>query len=316
MEIIRVDKIGSAAYRLGLGKTVAVRRGQSISRVGDVVAVRALSESVTYGNIELPDGRLARVTTGDVLVGVLGNRRALKGFVGEAPAAIKDGDRLSLLNMGGLVGVCSGHHSSFSDAISVEVIGVVLGSEGQPLNIGSFSIPLSADLPASAPIILVGGTCMNSGKTVAATELIKQARNAGLSVAGAKLSGVACLRDTLNMQDHGAVATASFVDCGLPSTVGCCDLSTVARTLIAHLNESKPDLIVAELGDGVVGGYSVEKILKDDELMKAVTSFVFCGKRLCGRDRRQNRFGRPGHKHRCCCGQRDRLADGRRLRPK
>ena len=60
---------------------------------------------------------------------------------------------------------------------------------------------------------------MNSGKTYAATELIKRATRAGLKVAAAKLSGVACLRDTLNMADHGAVATASFFDCGLPSTV-------------------------------------------------------------------------------------------------
>ena len=72
--------------------------------------------------------------------------------------------------------------------------------------------------------MIVAGTCMNSGKTVAATEIIKQAHHAGLKVAGAKMSGVACLRDTLNMQDHGAFVTASFLDCGLPSTVDVDDL--------------------------------------------------------------------------------------------
>jgi dethiobiotin synthetase len=57
---------------------------------------------------------------------------------------------------------------------------------------------------------MIAGTSMNSGKTYAATELIKQATRAGLRVAAAKLSGVACLRDTLNMADHGAVAPRVF----------------------------------------------------------------------------------------------------------
>ena len=66
---------------------------------------------------------------------------------------------------------------------------------------------------------------MNSGKTYAATEIIKHLARAGLRVAAAKLAGVACLRDTLNMQDHGAIKTLSFLDCGLPSTVALTDLA-------------------------------------------------------------------------------------------
>ena len=80
------------------------------------------------------------------------------------------------------------------------------------------ALPKANYLEIGAPLVVVAGTCMNSGKTVAATEIIKQAAHAGLKVAGGKLSGMACLRDTLNMEDHGAIATASFLDCGLPST--------------------------------------------------------------------------------------------------
>lgn len=117
---------------------------------------------------------------------------------------------------------------------------------------------------------------MNSGKTVAATEIIKQAHHAGLKVAGAKMSGVAALRDTLNMEDHGAFATASFLDCGLPSTVDYGDLSPVAKAILNHLNSFEPDLIVAELGDGIVGGYAVDSVLKNFEIKNAISSFVFC----------------------------------------
>ncbi|HEX5707858.1 MAG TPA: hypothetical protein VFX96_11215, partial [Pyrinomonadaceae bacterium] len=108
------------------------------------------------------------------------------------------------------------------------------------------------------------------------------ATRAGLRVAAAKLSGVACLRDTLNMADHGAVATASFLDCGLPSTVGVGDLAPVAKAVVARLNESSPDLIIIELGDGILGGYSVESVFDDEELRAATASLVFCASDYVG----------------------------------
>ena len=273
---ITIDKIGSATSPADCGKVVNVSVEKQRVRVGDVVAVRALSESVTYGNLELPTGRLAKINSGDVLLGVLGKRRALKGFVGDVPNDVGAGDRMHLLNMGGVIGHCGGHHSSLSDAIEVEVVGVVVDEIGLSVNIADTSIPVSDILRASAPIVVVGGSCMNSGKTVAAVELIKQASNSGLRVAGAKLTGVACLRDTLNMEDHGAFATVSFLDAGLPSTVDRDDLPQMSKGLLNYLNDRDPDLIVVELGDGIIGGYGVEEILSDAEFRSAVSSFVFC----------------------------------------
>jgi hypothetical protein len=123
---------------------------------------------------------------------------------------------------------------------------------------------------------------MNSGKTFAATEIVRQATRQGMRVAAAKLSGVAALRDTLNMADHGAVATSSFLDCGLPSTVGVGDLAPVAKAIIARLNESAPDLVVIELGDGILGGYSVESVFDDEELRAATAAVVFCASDYVG----------------------------------
>lgn len=276
MQFVEIDKIGSATSPLELTKLVSVIAEYDQPTAGDVVAVRALSESVTYGNLELPNGRLAKINRNDVLLGVLGKRRALKGFVGDVPDTIAAGDKLHLLNMGGLIGVCKGHHSSLTDAIEVEVLGIVCDEHRAVMNIADNALLPSDFLKNSAPIVVVAGTSMNSGKTVAATEIIKQATHAGLKVAGAKMSGVACLRDTLNMQDHGAVATASFLDCGLPSTVGIEDLAPTAKAILNHLNTFAPDLIVVELGDGIVGGYSVDSILKDREIREATSAFVFC----------------------------------------
>ncbi len=279
--ILEADKIGSATSPLNLTKTVSVINEHNAPRPGDVVVVKALSESVTYGNLELPNGRLAKINRGDVLLGVLGRRRALKGFVGDVPVSVKAGDKLNLLNMGGVIGVCKGHHSALSDAIEVEVLGIVQSPKSkvqspQVLNIADNALQPTDFLEKSAPIVIVAGTCMNSGKTVAATEIVKQAHHAGLKVAGAKMSGVACLRDTLNMQDSGAKWTASFLDCGLPSTVDYGDLSPVAKAILNHLNSFEPDLIVVELGDGIVGGYAVDSVLMDAEIKSAISSFVFC----------------------------------------
>jgi hypothetical protein len=154
--------------------------------------------------------------------------------------------------------------------------------QGRVLNIGDRALPLRDTLDQTAPIVLVAGTCMNSGKTFAATEVIKQATRRGLRVAAAKLSGVACLRDTLNMADHGAIATASFLDCGLPSTVGAGDLAPVAKAIISRLNESAPDLIVIELGDGILGGYAVNSIFEDEKLREATAALIFCASDYVG----------------------------------
>jgi len=280
--VIEADKIGSATSPLGLQKTLAVVEASDNPIAGDVVVVRAFSDSATYNQLELPTGRLAKINPGDVLVGVLGRRSALKGFVGDVPVSVKSGDRLHLLNMGGVIGLCTGHHSSLSDAIGVEVIGLACNEDGRVMNIADNALKPLTEMGLTAPLVLVAGTCMNSGKTLAATEIIKRATHAGLKVAAAKLSGVACLRDTLDMSDHGAVATASFLDCGLPSTVGAGDLAPVAKAIIVRLNECAPDLIVIELGDGILGGYSVDSVFDDQELRAATTALVFCASDYVG----------------------------------
>src|SRR2546426_2477874 len=268
--LIEVDKIGSATSPLNLARTLNVVGADGTPRPGDVVVVRVLTDNATYNMLELPTGRLAKVNPGDVLAGVLGRRRALKGFVGDVPATVAAGDELNLLNLGGVIGSCSGHHSSLDDAIKGKGIGLACDGQGGVKNIADVALPLREKLGQTAPLVVISGACMNSGKTYAATEIIQQGTRAGLRVAAAKLSGIACLRDTLNMADHGAIATASFLDCGLPSTVGIGDLAPVAKAIIARLNESAPDLIVIELGDGILGGYSVESIFEDAEFREAM----------------------------------------------
>src|SRR4030095_7795473 len=134
INVINVDKIGSATSPLGLAKTVALVSECESTKAGDVVVVRALTDSATYNMLELPTGRLAKINPGDLLLGVLGRRRALKGFVGDVPSTIKAGDELHLLNMGGVIGFCTGHHSSLGDTIKLEVVGLVCDQDGRVHN--------------------------------------------------------------------------------------------------------------------------------------------------------------------------------------
>jgi hypothetical protein len=280
VRLVRVDKIASSAVNLNLAHELEITT-QCEARVGNVIVVRTLTDNATYNTLELVTGRMAKINPGDLIAGVLGYRRALKGFVGDVPESLAAGDRLHLLNLGGLIGQCLGHHHSLNNAIEVEVIGMPL-RQGRILNISEGAIPPRARLTATTPLVLVAGTCMNSGKTYAVTEIIKHLTRAGLRVAAAKLSGVACLRDTLNMQDHGAVKTLSFLDCGLPSTVGITDLAPMARGVIEELAQVEPDCAVIELGDGLLGGYSVETIFNDAELMRATAALVFCASDFVG----------------------------------
>lgn len=274
VRLVRVDKIASSTVNLNLSHELEITTTCE-ARAGNVVVVRALTDNATYNTLELGTGRMAKINPGDIIAGVLGYRRALKGFVGDVPQSVAAGDRLHLLNLGGLVGRCVGHHHSLSNAIEVEVIGMPV-SEGRILNIAEGAVAPRETLDCSAPLVLVAGTCMNSGKTYAATEIIKHLTRDGRRVAAAKLAGVACLRDTLNMEDHGAIETMSFLDCGFPSTVGLADLAPMAKGIISKLAQTSPDCIVIELGDGILGGYGVDTVFGDKELMDATAALVFC----------------------------------------
>src|SRR6266550_5319353 len=148
--IVEADKIGSATSPLRLSRSLRVTDASDTPRAGDVVVVRALTDSATYNMLELPTGRLAKVNPGDMVVGVLGRRRALKGFVGDVPATVNAGDQLHLLNMGGVIGSCTGHHSSLSDAIKVAVIGLASDEQGRVMNIADAALPVETSLGKTA----------------------------------------------------------------------------------------------------------------------------------------------------------------------
>lgn len=278
---IRLDRVGSATLPARIGAVVEVAP-TIVCEPGAIVAVRALTDNPVYGHVEMPSGRLAKVVAGNLMAVVLGARRALHGYMGTVPDSLAVGDEIALLNMGGVAGVCDAPNKDLGPPIRLEVLGQV-EREGTPLNIRDFALPPCDTLdPDGPPITLVFGTCMNSGKTFAAAEIIRLWTRAGLKVAAGKVSGVAAQRDLHGFRDNGAIVTASFVDCGLPSTVGATDLGAVSRAVVAELERSRPDAILLELGDGIIGGYNTDGVLGDPSLRARTGARVLCANDLVG----------------------------------
>lgn len=276
---VLLDKIGSVTLHADLPREVELS-DRVEPKEGLVVVVKALQEKSVYDQLELVNGRQAKMSKDDVIAGALGRRRALHGFVGELPETLKVGDRVHVLNLGGVIGVCVSGSPVVGKPLLCEVLGAVKKGDGVA-TISRDLPPPPATLP-DVPLILVEGTCMSSGKTHAAATIVGKLNQRGYRVNGAKLTGVACLRDLLNMEDHGAARTMSFLDMGLPSTVGVKNIADVARTLLADLASDKPDAIVAELGDGIIGYYGVADILKDREILAKTKAHVMCANDLVG----------------------------------
>lgn len=279
MKTVILDKIASVTRALKLSREVRVA-SEIPCEEGVVVAVRILNDKTTYSQLELPSGRMAQVKKGDVVAGALGHRNALFGYSGHLPKSLKPGDRVHLLNMGGVVGICDSVNPDLGTPFEGEVLGAVLrfpflGERiGVVARIGEEKLDLQAPIDAhGVPVVALVGSCMNCGKTAAACSIVRQLTHSGVVVDGFKATGVSLRRDVLALEDAGARATGIFTDLGIVTTTEI-NAPALTRTLLSRLAAGHPDAIVAELGDGLMGAYGVGAILADPEIRAAMTAVV------------------------------------------
>ena len=274
--------VASSTGPCGLPHTVDVSP-YIVAEEGYCLAVRALDTREVYIQIEGADGAFRTIVSGEVLLGALGERQALKGFSGRIPRQIAPGDTLNVLNMGGILGRATGEHPDLGVALRVEVLGAVLtGAPARHARIQDHAIELAEHLAASAPLVMVSGTAMNTGKTFAAAAIVAGLTARGLRVAAAKLTGASLMRDVRAMEAQGAVAVATFTEAGVVASTGR-DMVPVAKGLVQHLNATAaPDVLVLELGDGIIGPYGVDDILQDMELQRLTAAHVLAATDLAG----------------------------------
>ncbi len=281
MRSVFVDKVASVAQHSDLSHELRLSADIPCEE-GVLIAVRILNNKTRYNVLELTSGRMATINQGDVIVGALGHRKALLGYSGHLPEELSVGSTVQVLNIGGVLGICDSANPEVGAPFDCEVLGTVLhfpylGERiGVPARVGAKELDKNAGLDTRGiPVIALAGTCMDSGKTAAACAIVSRLRHRGLKVAACKATGVSLRRDILAMEDAGASDSMIFSDLGIVTTTSE-NGPALTRALLSSLAELKPDVIVIELGDGLLGAYGVEAILANDDIRDAFTVVILC----------------------------------------
>jgi len=279
MRPVVVDKVASVTQACGLSQEVRIS-AQIPAEEGVVIVVEVLDNKSTYNTLELTSGRMAKVGKGDIVVGALGHRRALFGYSGHVPEHVQSGDILQMLNIGGVLGVCDSINPDKGKPFDCRVLGAVLtfpylGERiGVPARVGHKPLDLDAQLDTrGVPVVALAGTSMEAGKTAAACALISRMRHRGLTIDAFKATGVSLRRDILAMEDAGARRSAIFTDFGVVTTTKV-NGPALTRTMLSELAAGRPDVIVFELGDGILGTYGVDAILECPDIRAALTGVI------------------------------------------
>jgi hypothetical protein len=279
MRSVIVDKLASVTQACGLSHEVRVS-ADIPAEEGVVIVVEVLNNKSTYNTLELVSGRMAKLGKGDIVVGALGHRQALFGYSGHVPESLKPGDVIQMLNIGGVLGVCDSINPEKGKPFDCRVLGVALNFPylgeriGVPARAGYKRLDPNAELETRGiPVVALAGSCMEAGKTAAACAIIARMRHRGLTVDAFKATGVSLRRDILAMEDAGARRCAIFTDLGVVTTTRA-NGPALTRTMLTELATGKPDVLVFELGDGILGTYGVDAILECPDIRATLTGVV------------------------------------------
>jgi len=279
MRTVVVDKIASVTQACGLSHEIRIAADIPCEE-GVVIVVEIQNTKSTYNTLELTSGRMAKVSRGDIVVGALGHRKALFGYSGHIPGTLQPGDVIQMLNIGGVLGICDSATPDKGKPFDCKVLGTVLtfpylGERiGVPAKVGYKPLDFGTVLNTrGVPVIALAGTCMEAGKTAAAAAIIARMRHRGLTVDAFKATGVSLRRDILAFEDSGARRTMIFTDLGIVTTTEKCG-PALTRTMLNEMAGGQPDVIVFELGDGLLGTYGVQSILHAADIKAALTAVV------------------------------------------
>lgn len=280
MKTIIVDKVASITQACNLSHKLHVATENIPATEGTVLVVEILTNKSTYNTLELTSGRMAKVAKGDIIVGALGHRQALFGYSGHLPDQVNEGDIIQVLNIGGVLGICDSINPDKGQPFNCRVLGVVLqfpylGERiGVPAHVGYRPLDYGAKIDLQGvPVVGIAGSCMEAGKTAAACAIVAQMRRRGLTIHAFKATGVSLRRDIMAMEDAGAKRSMIFTDLGVVTTTAKTG-PAITRALLTEMAIGKPDAIVFELGDGLLGAYGVEAILLADDIRESLTALV------------------------------------------
>ncbi len=215
----------------------------------DVMAGRIVKTG-RHSSVELSTGRKAELYPGDILVGAFGNRYATAQYEGRVP---ERRDFYHMLSQGAVFGEVMSASYSMSDPTIIEPLGYLSNPDGTVLNLAQHGLSMVQGA-SRIPTLLVIGASMDAGKTTTAANLVHGLSLAGWRVNAGKLTGTGCAKDIHKMLDAGAGRVLDFTHCGFCSTAEATDeeLLSISSTLISHLSQGEPDMLVLEIADGII----------------------------------------------------------------
>jgi hypothetical protein len=245
--------------------------------IGDVV----YGEIIRLGHhssLEHTSGRIHRVQDGTRAVFVFGHRYAPDYYEGAVPEVImKDVD---LLSQSGIIGVVKTKNALIKDPTLVRIHGYVVDEDKKVVNSRNSPIIRISRKKKKFPrakMILVCGTSMNSGKSMAATACCWTLSATGHNVRAAKLTGTASLKDILHMNDTGAAYFADFSYLGFPSTYQLTEeeLLSIFDSIDNKYANNPKNFWVVELADGIIQR-ETSMLLREPSFTSRIHKLVFC----------------------------------------
>jgi hypothetical protein len=204
--------------------------------------------------LELASGRECNPMAGDLVVGALARRAATLEAVGSFEDVGPDGT-MHVMTGGGGMGKMTSRSRFSAPLVPIRYRGHLLEGS-RKLRMTDF-VPEAPELTFDLPVVLIAGTSMSAGKTLAGRVAVKELKTLGHTVIGAKLCGAGRWRDTLSFLDAGADYTFDFVDAGLPTTVVAPDGYRAAiGGLLSRMAATEGSVLVVEAGASPLEPYN------------------------------------------------------------
>jgi hypothetical protein len=244
---------------------------------GDLV-YGTISRIGQHSSLENALGRIHIIHDGTKAIFVFGNRYAPDFYEGLVPDTITD--EADLLARSGVIGIVKTKNSLIKDPTKVKVLGYVCDEAGNVLNTQNFPLIKPKNTIKKQPrskMILVCGTSMNSGKSMAAAACCWALTSMGYNVRASKVTGTASLKDILLMNDAGAHHYADFTYLGYPSTylLDKGQLLGIFDRLDLKFANNPKNFWVVELADGVIQRETA-MLLSTPELVSRINKLIFC----------------------------------------
>jgi hypothetical protein len=246
-------------------------------QIGDVV-YGEIDRIGQHSSLENVSGRIHTIHHSTRSLFVFGNRYAPDFYEGTLPERFTP--QVDLLARSGLIGIMRTKNEIIKDPTQVNILGYVVNEQSQVLNTRDFpkAHPKRSEkkFPRS-PLILVVGSSMNSGKSMAATACVWTLKIMKNKVRASKVTGTASLKDILHMNDAGADPYNDFTYLGYPSTYLVPEgemLSVFNKLDLSYANDPR-NYWVVEFADGILQRETA-LLLSSPDVQKRIHRLIFC----------------------------------------